>query len=40
VHFEISPTRRPISYPVLNNPDLRRLGVLVNGFRYVPSPGP
>jgi glycosyltransferase involved in cell wall biosynthesis/4-amino-4-deoxy-L-arabinose transferase-like glycosyltransferase len=40
VHFEISPTRRPISYPVLNNPDLRRLGVLVNGFRYVPSSGP
>jgi len=40
VHFEISPTRRPISYPVLNNPDSRLLGVLVNGFRYVPSPGP
>jgi len=25
---------------VLNNPDSRLLGVLVNGFRYVPSPGP
>ena len=40
VHFEISPTRRPVSYPVLNNPDSRLLGVLVNGFRYAPSPGP
>ena len=40
VHFKISPARRPISYPVLNNPDLRLLGVLVNRFRYVPSPGP
>jgi hypothetical protein len=37
VHFEVSPTRRPSDYPVLNNPDSRRLGVLVTGFQYVPS---
>jgi glycosyltransferase involved in cell wall biosynthesis/4-amino-4-deoxy-L-arabinose transferase-like glycosyltransferase len=37
VRFDVSPTRRPSAYPVLNNPDSRRLGVLVTGFQYVPS---
>jgi hypothetical protein len=40
VHFEISPTRRPSAYPVLNNPDSRLLGVLINGFQYAPTSGP
>jgi hypothetical protein len=39
IQFAISPTRRPIDYPVLNNPDPRSLGVLVTGFQYEPAPG-
>jgi hypothetical protein len=39
IHFAISPTRRPIDYPVLNNPDPRTLGVLATGFEYEPAPG-
>jgi hypothetical protein len=39
VHFDVSPTRSPSAYPVLNNPDTRMLGLLAAGFQYVPSPG-
>jgi glycosyltransferase involved in cell wall biosynthesis/4-amino-4-deoxy-L-arabinose transferase-like glycosyltransferase len=39
IHFAISPSRRPIDYPALNNPDPRTLGVLASGFQYEPAPG-
>ena len=39
IHFAITPTRRPIDYPALNNPDPRELGVLATGFQYEPAPG-
>jgi glycosyltransferase involved in cell wall biosynthesis len=39
IRLAISPTRRPIDYPALNNPDPRRLGVLVSSFQYEPAPG-
>ena len=39
VRFEITPSRRPVDYPALNNPDPRTLGVLISGFEYVPAAG-
>jgi hypothetical protein len=39
LRFEITPSRRPIDYPALNNPDPRTLGVLISGFEYKPAPG-
>jgi hypothetical protein len=37
IRFAITPSRSPIHYPALNNPDPRTLGVLIAGFEYVPS---
>ena len=37
VHFDISPARRPVDFPILGNSDSRTLGVLVTGFEYVPA---
>ena len=39
IQFAISPTRRPLDYPALNNTDPRELGMLASGFEYVPAPG-
>jgi hypothetical protein len=36
VHLDVSPTRRPVDVPALNNPDSRQLGVLIAGFEYTP----
>jgi hypothetical protein len=39
LRFEITPSRRPIDYPALNNSDSRTLGILISGFEYKPAPG-
>jgi hypothetical protein len=39
VRFDITPTRRPVDFPALNNPDPRELGVLASGFQYQVAPG-
>jgi hypothetical protein len=39
VRFSITPSRRPVDYPSLNNRDARTLGVLASGFQYEPAPG-
>jgi glycosyltransferase involved in cell wall biosynthesis len=39
IRFTITPSRRPVDYPALNNSDPRTLGVLASGFQYEPAPG-
>jgi hypothetical protein len=39
LRFTITPSRRPVDYPALNNSDPRTLGVLATGFQYEPAPG-
>jgi hypothetical protein len=36
VHIDVFPTRSPASYPGLQNPDKRQLGMLVGAFQYAP----
>ena len=36
VDFSISPTRRPVDFPKLKNPDTRALGLHFDSYAYVP----
>ena len=39
ITLHVDPARRPADFPALHNADPRRLGVLVDAFRYVPPAG-